>query len=93
MVSRPESPASPAEERGRPKLSPDEIRALIAVETAQHMPWKSSARRSVVLVPIGFLGRLLYAVAGNDSLVVAVAIALLALVWIARPLFRRDGFA
>jgi hypothetical protein len=85
VVTRPEPPTSDA----TPKLTREEIRALIAVEGAKHPPWKSSVRRSPLLLIVGLVSQAF----GSYSLVVGTVLTIAALVWIARPLFRRDEFS
>ena len=83
VVTRPESSDEAS------KLTRDEVRALIAVEAAKHQPWKSSLKRSGVLILVGLVSQ----VFGSYSLIVGSVLTIAALVWIARPLFRRDDFS
>lgn len=89
---RPEPPRDEAHANATTKLSPEELRALLAVESALGGRWRSCARRSTIFLPIGLLSALLRAIFGPYALFATTLAALIALVWIARPLFKDDGF-
>ncbi len=85
-----------AEEAGaRPKLTPDEVRALLAVEganrpTASGAAWR---RGRIVVIPTGLIGLAAHLFFGSWAPFVSIAAVLAAIAWTARPLFRRDGFS
>jgi hypothetical protein len=89
VVTRAEPPPSSGHP-ARVALTKDEMRALIAVEAAKRPPWRSSLRRSAILLPVSLVVHLL----GTSvwALVIGVVLYVAALAWIARPLFRRDDF-
>jgi hypothetical protein len=97
IVHRPEPPpdddapgAAPLA-KPKPKLTPDEVRALLAVETANRpTPLKRTVKRGVILVPVGLLSLLFRVVFGEYAWIAETVITLAALVWIARPLFAKD---
>jgi hypothetical protein len=83
IVTRAEPP--PDLDAPKPKLTREEMNAMIAVTAAQHPPWKKSLKRSPILLPA--------TIASHWSMPLAAVLVIAALVWIARPLFRRDGFS
>lgn len=79
----------------RPKLTPDEVRALLAVEgasrpTASGAAWR---RGRIVVIPTGLIGLAAHLFFGSWAPFVSIAAVLGAIAWTARPLFRRDGFS
>lgn len=78
-----------------PKLTHEEVAALLAVEGALRptplaRAWK---RGRIIMVPTGLLGFAGHRFIGGWADVLAMAIAVAALLWCARPLFRRDAWS
>lgn len=93
VVTRAEPPSDElAPPKPKPKLTRDEMRALLAVEGAKRPPWRRSLRRSAILVPATIVAHILDIVLGSWSLAIMAVAFVAAFVWIARPLFRRDDF-
>lgn len=107
VVQRPEptrDAASPVPAAGKPKLTQEEIAALLAVSSSagsrqdEGGPKKWNPRRAVVLVPIGLIDLLLDFVFDDAAMTMrwALSIALFVggLVYVLAPLFRqkRDGW-
>lgn len=93
IVKRPE-PVDEEPASARAKLSPEEIRALLAVEGANR-PTKTRAlirRGRVVVVPTGLISIAAHLFFGSWAPLVTIAAILLAVAWIARPLFKKDGW-
>ena len=93
IVKRPE-PADEEPAPARAKLSAEEIRALLAVEGANR-PTKTRAllrRGRVVVVPTGIISIAAHLFFGSWAPLVTIAVILLAVAWIARPLFKKDGW-
>jgi hypothetical protein len=85
-------PEPPRDESPRPKLTQEEIRALLAVEAPRRPDWGRVARRGGLgLIPTAILGVLLDSLIGWWATPVLVAVLV---VWAAWPLFRqsRDGW-
>lgn len=78
-----------------PKLTADEVRALLAVEGANRpTPAGTAWRRGrVVVIPTGLISLAAHLFFGSWAPVVSIAAILGAIAWTARPLFRRDGFS
>lgn len=90
VVHRPEPPS----DEPPPKLSREEVRALLAVTStnARASAWRRTARRGgVALIPTALASTLLDALLGWWSIPVVVVIAV---AWVAMPLVRqrRDGW-
>jgi hypothetical protein len=98
-VSRVEAPPSDAapqpEPAKKPKLSPDEIKALLAVDgVVRPSPFARAAKRGgIVVIPTGLISLLLQLVLGEHAIWVIPLVILGAIAWTARPLFRRDGWS
>jgi len=90
IVTRAEPP--PSSKPKPAKLTREEINALIAVTAAQS-PWKKTLKRSPVLFAATLVGHLLGGFLGVLALPVSLMLVAAALVWIALPLFKRDGFS
>ena len=91
IVTRAEPPA----EEGPAKLTKEEVQALLAVEgTNRPRPatamWK---RGRVLLLPIVLIDLAAHAFLGGAAPFVSAAVTIAALLWTARPLFRRDGWS
>jgi hypothetical protein len=91
VVTRAEAPADEAPA----KLTKEEMQALLAVEgTNRPRPatavWK---RGRILLVPIVLIDLAAHAFLGGAAPFVSAAVTLAALLWTARPLFRRDGWS
>ncbi len=100
VVVRPDPPAADEDDAARrapPKLSKDEIRALLATEGARRSTLARCGKRTVVVVPIGIL-HTLSSVAFSSwpivSTLVTVALGAAGLAYIAAPLWQqeRDGW-
>jgi hypothetical protein len=91
IVTRAEPPPSSKPERAA--LTRDEMKAMLAVTAAQRTPWKKSIWRSPLLLVVSVVSHLLHAALGAYAYPLDVVLFVLALAWIARPLFRRDGFS
>ncbi len=91
LVTRAEPPPSSQPERAA--LTRDEMRALLAVTAAQRSPWKKSLWRIPVLVATSIVSHLLHMAIGSYAYPIDLVLFVATLVWIARPLFRKDGFS
>ena len=94
VVARAE-PMAEEQAPAKPKLSPDEVRALLAVHEASR-PTRGAAawkRGRAIVIPTGLIGLAAHLFFGSWAPVVSIAATAAAIVWIARPLFRRDGFS
>ncbi len=90
VVHRPEPPS----DEPAPKLTRDEVRALLAVTATTNPPsrWGRAAKRGgLALLPTAILSTVLDAIVGWWSIPIVVA---LAIAWSALPLLRqsRDGW-
>lgn len=100
VVVRPDPPAPEEDVAARPappKLSPDEIRALLATEGARRSTLARCGKRTIVVVPIGLLhalSSLAFASLPIVATLVSVALGAAGLAYIAAPLWRqeRDGW-
>lgn len=95
VVARAEPLAEDASAKAAPKLSPDEVRALLAVHEANR-PTRGAAawkRGRVVVIPTGLIGLAAHLFLGSWAPLVSIAATAAAIAWTARPLFRRDGFS
>ena len=97
VVVRPE-PIADDQAPAQPKLTSDEVRALLAVHEANRpAPAKGASaawkRGRVIVVPTGLISLAAHAFLGSWAPVVSIAAVLGAIAWTARPLFRRDGFS
>ena len=90
-VTRAEPPPDSAPKRAA--LTREEARALIAVTAAQRPAWKKSLWRSPVLVLTGIVSQLLHIALGSYAYPLDVVLFIAAIVWMARPLLRKDGFS
>lgn len=93
VVARP-APIADETPPAKPKLTPDEVRALLAVEGANRpTPAASAWRRGrVIAIPTGLISLAAHLLLGSWAPVVSIVAILAAIAWTARPLFRRDGF-
>ena len=78
-----------------PKLTREEVSALLAVEGALRPTplarvWK---RGRIIIVPTGLIGFAGHSFIGGWADVLALVIAVAAILWCARPLFRRDAWS
>ena len=88
VVHRPEPPS----DEGKPQLTKDEVRALLAVTKVTRRPWGRVARRgAIAFVLTTLLSLLLDSWIGWWSIPV---LAVLAIAWTVRPLLQqsRDGW-
>ena len=92
VVTRAEAPADEPTAGAKPKLTADEVRALLAVDAVNRpTSWRRVFRRGrIIVVPTGILGLLAHLLLGSWGPFVSVAITLIAIGWTARPLLRRD---
>jgi hypothetical protein len=90
IVTRAEPPSSTPH---RQALTREEMNAMIAVTAAQRPAWQRSLWRSPVLVITGIVSQLLHIAIGAYAYPIDVVLFIGALVWIARPLLRRDHFS
>jgi hypothetical protein len=96
VVTRPEPPpddadAAPLAKKAAPKLTRDEMRALMAVTKTNATPWRSVAKRGgIVSIPTGLIGLGLDAALDHHALAVTAVLGVVGLVWAARPLWKRD---
>ncbi len=79
----------------KPKLTPDEIRALLAVEGVNRPQgmgavWK---RGRVVIIPVGLINLAMHLLLGSAAPFVMGALTVFAFVWCAIPLLRRDEWS
>jgi len=93
IVTRAEPPPSSSSSPKRAAITREEMNAMIAVTAAQQPRWKKSLWRSPALIVVTIVGHLLDSAVGIYSIPISMVLAMLALAWIARPLFRRDGFS
>jgi hypothetical protein len=103
VVHRPDPPVADADGPAggsstaavKVKLTPDEIRALLAVEGARRpTPLQSTWRRGrVIVVPVGILGFVIDHAFGAAGPWITLGLTLAALAYIAAPLVRRDGWS
>lgn len=91
IVTRAEPP--PDSTPKREALTRDEMKALLAVTAAQRPAWKKSLWRSPVLLVSSIVSHVLHMAIGVYAYPLDVVLFIAALAWIARPLFRRDGFS
>lgn len=95
IVHRPEptsddKPARPAD----PKLTPDEVRALLAVERVTRSRWSRTAiRGGIIVLPTSLLSFVVDLVLGSYAPFVIALTVLGALAWVAWPLLRRDEWS
>lgn len=94
VVARAEAPADEPAAGARPKLTSDEVRALLAVDAVNRpTSWGRVFRRGrIALVASVLLDLLAHLVLGSWATVASVAITVIAIVWTARPLLRRDDW-
>jgi len=85
--------AEPPPTSKREPITREEMAAMIAVTAAQEPKWPKSLWRSPVLFVVMIVGHFLDAAVGVYSIPISLVLGAAALVWIARPLFRRDGFS
>lgn len=99
IVTRPDVPAElefeehdRRGEKGKPKLTHDEVHALLAIhEAGRPRPLNTPLRRGKrIFVPIGLLCLLAHLLLGDWGWVAEIVLTLGALVWIALPLLRRS---
>ncbi|CAN5438086.1 hypothetical protein BH09MYX1_BH09MYX1_16160 [soil metagenome] len=91
VVTRPEPPAEETPTKGAPKLSKDEVRALLAVTSTQASPMKRAAKRGGILViPTTILGVVLDLVFGDWGTLILLVIIAVGVYWSARPLFAKN---
>ncbi len=90
VVTRPEPPSEePA--AGRPKLTQDEVRALLAVTKVRTSPVKRALKRGGVLViPTTILGIALDLALGEWGTLVLLVVIAAGVYWSVRPLFASD---
>jgi hypothetical protein len=77
------------------KLSPEEVRALLAVSDATRDKTKAQVlwkRGRVILIPIGLIDIALHVLFGDYAYVFMILVTIAGIVWTARPLFRKDGW-
>jgi hypothetical protein len=91
IVMRAEPP--PSSRPKRSALTREEMSAMIAVTAAQRPQWKKSLWRMPVLVLVSVASHVLHASFGTWTYAFDVAFGIASLVWVARPLFKRDGFS
>ena len=96
IVHRPEPPPdSDPPQKPKPKLTPEEVRALLAVgdatrdKTKAQVLWK---RGRVILIPVGLIDLALHLLFGDYAIVPMILLGIASLVWTARPLFKKDGW-
>jgi hypothetical protein len=90
LVTRAEPPSS------HPKpaaLTREEMNALLAVTAAKKPAWRKSLWRSPVLIASSILSHLLHMALGSYAYPLDLVLFVAALAWMARPLFRKDGFS
>ncbi len=85
----------PKDEPGAPKLTREEMRALLAVEgtnrsSALGRVWK---RGRMIVLPTGLLGAVVHWVLGVAEPWASLAVLAIAVSWVARPLLRRDDWS
>jgi len=94
VVSRAE-PAPDSMDKKDVKLSPEEVRALLAVgdatrdKTKAQVLWK---RGRVILIPLGLIDIALHFLFGDYAYVFMILVTIAGIVWTARPLFRKEGW-
>lgn len=93
IVTRAEPPPSSSQKPKNTALTREEMNALIAVTAAQRPAWKKSLWRSPVLVITGIVSQVLHIAIGSYAYPIDAALFIAAIAWMARPLFRKDGFS
>jgi hypothetical protein len=90
IVTRPDPPAA-----SEPKaaLTRDEMKALLAVTAAQRPAWRKSLWRSPILIVTTIASHFLHMAFGSYAYGLDLVLFVATLAWMARPLFRRDGFS
>jgi hypothetical protein len=94
--AEPAPPSEPAKAAKAPKMTPEEVRALLEVSGANRGRIGSTLwrRGRVIMVPTGLLCLLVDLVFGSRATPFASsAIVILALLWAARPLWKRDDWS
>ncbi len=102
VVTRPdplvdEEPA-PGGKKPMPKLSPEEVRALLATEGARSSALARCGKRAVILVPVGLIRWGFAVVLGGYGevamMIVTIALFAGAFAWMAAPLWKqsKDGW-
>ena len=95
IVHRPEPPPDSDSPPKKPKLSPEEVRALLAVgdatrdKTKAQVLWK---RGRVILIPVGLVDLALHLLVGDYAYIFMILVTVAGIVWMARPLFRKEGW-
>lgn len=103
VVTRPdpiveEPAAAPGGKKPMPKLSPEEVRALLATEGASSSALARCGKRAVILVPVGLIRWGFAVVLGGYGevamMIVTIALFAGAFAWMAAPLWKqsKDGW-
>lgn len=71
----------------------EEKKALLMVTAAQRPAWKRSLWRSPVLIVTSIVSQLLHMVIGSYAYPLDAVLFIAAIAWMARPLFKKDGFS
>jgi hypothetical protein len=80
--------------KAAPKLTPDEVRALLAVEGVKRSRWSRTAiRGGIIIIPTGVISLFLDMILGAYAPFVSALVVLGALAWVAWPLLRRDEWS
>jgi hypothetical protein len=102
VVARPEPPSPEVEvdidgaAKPRPALSRTEMQALLAVGRELQGGGRGRAawkRGRVIVVPTGLISTVLHVVLGDYALPIILVLCLASIVWVARPLLRRDDWS
>jgi hypothetical protein len=100
VVARPEPPSPEVDVNGAAKpgaaLSRTEMKALLAVDRELHGSGRGRAawkRGRVIVVPTGLISTVLHVVLDDYALPIILVLCLASIVWVARPLLRRDDWS
>jgi hypothetical protein len=91
VVTRPEPPPEEPAPGARPKLTPDEVRALLAVTKVRASPLKRAAKRGgILVVPTTIAGIVLDLAFGDWGTIALLVVIGAGIFWSVRPLFAKD---
>jgi hypothetical protein len=90
VVTRAEPPQSSHPEAA---LTRDEMKALLAVTASPRPAWRKSLWRSPVFIVTSIVSYFLHMAFGPYAYALDLVLFVATLAWMARPLFRRDGFS
>lgn len=91
VVTRPEPPSDEPDPKSPPKLSKDEVRALLAVTKVRSSPTKRALKRVGILsIPTTIVGIALDLAFGEWGTLLVLVIIAAGIFWSVRPLFAKE---